>query len=181
MAHLLSVLTALMCDRLSQRIASCANDEFFALDHGLQGHPQAEEPSGDQTPTLLLGRSWAEKPGVSRTPGQPFTRKLFGRRGKCSRHFPIKHAGWYGPIQSNTSSRICFNVSPTSAPQVTRALSMGHPDERALPSVEMTTPSFFSMLHLTSPGRYWPHGFTRPNITTVLDYDASRFHSSCGL
>ena len=87
MAHLLSVLTALMCDRLSQRIASCANDEFFALDHGLQGHPQAEEPSGDQTPTLLLGRSWAEKPGVSRTPGQPFTRKLFGRRQITRKEF----------------------------------------------------------------------------------------------
>ena len=67
-----------MCDKLSQRAASCGKDEFFALDHELQGHPRAEEPSGDQTPTLLSGRSWAEKPGVSRSPGQPFTLKLFG-------------------------------------------------------------------------------------------------------
>ena len=74
-----------MCARLAQQAAACGKDELFALDRGLQGHPWAEEPSGDQTPTLLFGSSWAGKPGLSRASGQPFTRELFGPGQKCSR------------------------------------------------------------------------------------------------
>jgi hypothetical protein len=36
--------------------------------HELQGHPQGCQLSGDHTPSLLSGRSWADKQGVSRAP-----------------------------------------------------------------------------------------------------------------
>lgn len=65
-----------VCDRLSHRAAICGKDEFFALDHGLQGHPRRGEPSGDHTPMLLSGGFWAEKQGVSRAPGERLTCEL---------------------------------------------------------------------------------------------------------
>src|ERR1039458_6370310 len=57
-----------MCAMLSQRAASAGRMSFSLWDHGLQGHPQGCQLSGDHTPSLLSGRSWADKQGVSRAP-----------------------------------------------------------------------------------------------------------------
>ena len=65
-----------MCDSLSLRAAGRGKDEFFALDHGLQGHPRGGEPSGDHTPMVLSGRIWAEKQGFSHAPGERLTPEL---------------------------------------------------------------------------------------------------------
>src|ERR1017187_8811748 len=57
-----------MCAMLSQRAASAGRMSFSLWDHGLQGHPQGCQLSGDHAPSLLSGRSWADKQGVSRAP-----------------------------------------------------------------------------------------------------------------